>query len=312
MKLAAPLVSALLLTASAAAAQTITLIHEGVGTGELAGVPFTQAPFTITCTADLADVTPLPAPLAGAQVAHQLATIEIAGVATVDFLTSTRTFVNNGLSLVGFSRTIVSGSDLFNGPGHVQLTTWDLTTATGPLTGSGSLVQWEFNDPQVSTTGGVLTMDDDPNVPATFRAYVGPPPTNYCTAQPNSTGAPASISATGSLVAASNDLALHAAGIPPGQFGIFLTSMTQGSSPVGAGTLCLGGSIIRFQAPGQVLQASPGGEFSLQVDLTALPAGTPVAVAAGETWSFQAWFRDVDPMLGNIANFTDGLEVSFL
>jgi len=312
MKLPAPLVAALLLTSSTAAAQTITLVHEGVGTGELAGVPFTQAPFTITCTADLADVVPLPPPLAGAQVDHQLATIEIAGVATVDFITSTRTFLNNGLSLVGFSRTIVSGADLFNGPGHVQLTTWDLTTNIGPLTGPGTLLQWEFNDPQVSTTGGVLTMDDDSNVPTTFRAFVGPPPVNYCTAQPNSTGAPASISASGSQVVASNDLTLHAAGMPPGQFGILLTSMTQGSSPLGAGTLCLGGSIVRFQGPGQVLQASPGGEFSLQIDLTAIPAGTPVAVAAGETWNFQAWFRDVDPVLGNTANLTDGLEVPFL
>jgi len=142
----------------------------------------------------------------------------------------------------------------------------------------------------------------------------GPPPTigsNYCTAQPNSTGAAASISADGSRTASDNDLTLTASGMPPTQFGIFLTSMTQASTPVASGTLCVGGNIIRFQGPGQILQADANGEFSLQVDTQALPAGIPTPIVAGDTYNFTAWFRDTDPMTGATANFSDGYEITF-
>jgi len=134
---------------------------------------------------------------------------------------------------------------------------------------------------------------------------------NYCTALPNSTGAAAEISAAGSSVAATNDLTLVASGVPAGQFGIFLTSETQASTPLQSGILCVGGNIIRFQGPGQILQADMGGEFSLQIDTTALPAGVPTPIAPGDTWNFTAWFRDFDPASGNTANFTDGIEIAF-
>ena len=142
----------------------------------------------------------------------------------------------------------------------------------------------------------------------------GAPPSlgsNYCTAQPNSTGAAASISAEGSRTAIDNDVTLTASDVPPMQFGIFLTSTTQAATPVAAGTLCVGGNSIRFQGPGQILQADANGEFSLQIDTQALPAGTPTPIVAGDTYNFTAWFRDTDPMAGNTANFTDGYEITF-
>jgi len=135
--------------------------------------------------------------------------------------------------------------------------------------------------------------------------------TNYCTAVPNSTGGAASISAAGSTVAANNDLTLTAVGMPAQQFGIFVTSETQGSTPVAAGNLCVAGTIVRFQEPGQILQADANGEFSLQIDITALPAGVPTPIMPGETWNFTAWFRDIDPMTGNTANFSDGVSITF-
>ena len=135
--------------------------------------------------------------------------------------------------------------------------------------------------------------------------------TNYCTAVANSTGAAAAISGIGSTQASRNDVTLNCAQMPPNQFGIFLTSTTQASIPVASGTLCLGGSIIRFQSPGQILQVDANGEFSLQIDTTALPAGVPTPILAGDTYNFTAWFRDIDPMIGNTANFSNGLEVTF-
>ena len=45
---------------------------------------------------------------------------------------------------------------------------------------------------------------------------------------PNSTGVPAAMSAVGSAALSDNDVTLTAIGLPPGQFGYFLVSQTQG------------------------------------------------------------------------------------
>ena len=140
--------------------------------------------------------------------------------------------------------------------------------------------------------------------------YCALPPlgNQYCgPAIPNTTGLPGVMSATGSPVAANNDVTLTAGQLPPGQFGYFLTSQTQGffMPPGSSGFICLGGSIGRFNQPQNIGQ---GPTFSLQIDLTAVlqPTG-PVAVLPGETWNFQAWYRDI----GNTNNFTDGLSILF-
>jgi hypothetical protein len=133
--------------------------------------------------------------------------------------------------------------------------------------------------------------------------------TSYCTpASPNSTGAPASITALGSTSVAANDVTLAAQGLPTGQFAFFLASKAQGSSTPGSsqGVLCLSGSIGRFNAPGQVFQGPTG---SIQVDLTSIPVSPAASVQPGETWNFQLWYRDNNP--GPTSNFSDGLAVTF-
>lgn len=116
----------------------------------------------------------------------------------------------------------------------------------------------------------------------------------YCTANANSTGTAGATGATGSIVAASDDVTLTVRDLPPGQFGIFAVSRSAGSLPVGDGVLCLGGSIGRFDAPGQIFQADASGTAAVPIGLGALPLGTgTVPVLPGETWNFQAWHRDV-------------------
>ena len=44
-------------------------------------------------------------------------------------------------------------------------------------------------------------------------------------------------------------------------------------------------------------------------DLANLPQG--VAFHPADTWYFQLWFRDVDPVTGPTSNTTDGIEVMF-
>ncbi len=145
---------------------------------------------------------------------------------------------------------------------------------------------------------------------------LGPPlvGSSYCATELNSTGAPGELFAIGNPAAAANDLTLNAESLPVLSFGFFLTSPTQtfisnpGSS---AGNLCVGPSVGRYVGPGQIQSSGLTGTISLDLDLTQHP--TPnglVTVQAGQTWNFQAWFRDAAAGAG-VSNFTNGLEVPF-
>lgn len=134
----------------------------------------------------------------------------------------------------------------------------------------------------------------------------------YCLAPAvNSTGSAGRMDATGDNIVAENSLTLAARQLPPNTFAIFVTSQTQGfvAFPGGSqGYLCLGGAIGRFIAPGQILNAGAAGAVSLAVDLTAIPTPSAlVAAAAGETWHFQGWYRDLNPMA--TSNYTDAISV---
>ncbi len=136
---------------------------------------------------------------------------------------------------------------------------------------------------------------------------------NYCgPANLNSTSQPAAISAYGVAQAGGQPLTLTAAQMPANQFGYFIVSTTQGfvPNPGGSqGNLCLDGRIGGFTQ--DVKLSGAGGEFSIDVDTLAIPQpGGPVAIQPGETWNFQAWFRDKNP--GNTSNFTDGISILFL
>ncbi len=135
--------------------------------------------------------------------------------------------------------------------------------------------------------------------------------TNYCgPAVPNSSGQPAVIAASGTFLAGGYPLRLDATDLPTNQFGYFLASQTQGfvAQPGGSqGNLCLGGTIARFVA--QVQSSGPGGAFGIDVDTLNVPLSPPGPILSGETWNFQAWFRDVNPT--NTSNFTDGVSVLF-
>jgi hypothetical protein len=133
--------------------------------------------------------------------------------------------------------------------------------------------------------------------------------TSYCgPAALNSTGSPGVLTALGSDVASANDLTLLATGLPNNQFGYFLNSMSQGfAQPSGSqGFLCVAGQIGRYNA--SIGNTGGTGGISLVLDLPNTPTpGGPTAVVAGQTWYFQAWYRDV----GGTNNFTDGVCIAF-
>ena len=134
-------------------------------------------------------------------------------------------------------------------------------------------------------------------------------------AVPNSSGLSGCITASGSATVSANNLVLEARDLPSNAFGFFLTSDTPTFTPNPGGSmghLCLGGAIGRYVGPGEIQNSGALGSFSLAVDLTRHPTPTgAVAVGAGDTWYFTAWFRDVDPAGASTSNFTSGLEVTF-
>ena len=116
----------------------------------------------------------------------------------------------------------------------------------------------------------------------------------------------------GSAVLAANDLELVATQLPPGSFGFFIGSRSQtfiGMPGGSQGNLCVGGTVSRFAA--QVFSAGPLGRGTAAIDLTAIPLPNgAVSASPGETWNFQAWYRDANPNV--TSNFTDAIAVPII
>ena len=189
----------------------------------------------------------------------------------------------------------------------------DMGNGLAELTLTPTLPDLGMHTITVEATGvgcEVLTSSLDIEVEVIDGMIIG---TNYCTALPNSSGQVGLITARGSAVVADNDVELEASGLPLNQFGYFLASPAQdfvmfpgGSS----GNLCLGGGSQLGRYADDVQNSGAVGFFTLQIDLTSVPiAAAPFSVAmqAGDSWNFQAWYRD-----GSTSNFTDGVEIGFL
>ena len=136
---------------------------------------------------------------------------------------------------------------------------------------------------------------------------------NYCDAVLNSSGQAGVMGALGSALVANNDITLTASSLPPNQFGIFAVAPFQGFVPGTGGTsngnLCLSGSLGRYAGPGEILSSGASGEFQLAIDLQTIPqGGGTTGTSAGQTWNFQAWYRDG---VGLGSNFTDGISITF-
>jgi len=133
----------------------------------------------------------------------------------------------------------------------------------------------------------------------------------YCTpAEPNSTGQPGELHAVGADLAGDNFVTIQARQLPTGHFGYFLVADSPGfvSHPGGSqGNLCLAGNVGRYSK--KIRQVGDDGTFAISPDLGALPTSPPHTVVPGETWSFQAWYRDKNPQI--TSNFTDAVSITF-
>lgn len=178
------LTAALILLANGARliAARITFTFSATGTGWLkdgpsaSEEPFTNAPFTITATADTSNiVTIFPGILAVPNIG---ATIDVAGVGSGAFLFPTRTFVSNNLpGALGFSKmdfppSPTNGSDLIDFHSSSFLT-YQLNTSLGPVLDPAPFTRFhQFRD--IALSFGLLSFNDN-YVNGTFVATVPEP-----------------------------------------------------------------------------------------------------------------------------------------
>lgn len=166
---------------------------------------------------------------------------------------------------------------------------FSLNLLTLPQTGTYYLHFWDAGFDEV----GTITLD------VTCLLANCPPPrpdvalgTSYCTANSNSSGLPAKISASGSPNVSDNYLNLLVADAPPGKVGLFFFGQNQTSMPFpgGQGNLCVGPSGLK-RLPG--VGTCANGTVRYSPNLTNMVQGIPFL--PGATWNFQLWFRDKNP-----------------
>jgi hypothetical protein len=114
----------------------------------------------------------------------------------------------------------------------------------------------------------------------------GAQPAAYCTTNPNSSGALASIASSGSTSFLANSFTLLVSGVPASTTGtFFFGSSPANPAPFGDGFLCIAGSLRRvgMQPVGAL------GTAVRAIDNTTFPGSLLVPGAVG---AFQFWFRD--------------------
>ena len=260
---------------------------------------------------DIDAIVPNPVPFLPA-----LATLEINGLvlslssapAAVDpagnFSTMLDTTVLAGtldVTVIGQAPTSI---DLTGNVGLPQPFTGNIATSGASSTISGMLaITFLLADPALPVTATV-------NVNGTIAAsHTSPAPTASCVATANSTGAPALLTTSGTPSLAASDLVLEASSIPPNQFCLFIAARDDAFVPNfggSQGNLCLGGSLIRLNA--FVQNAGGAGQVTLPMPYGQIPGTT---LECGETWYFQAWFRDSLPGIPVTSNTTNGVRVTF-
>jgi len=137
-------------------------------------------------------------------------------------------------------------------------------------------------------------------------------PAIYCSGLTNSTGLGASIGWSGSTRAAANDFHLTASQAPPNQFGMFYYGPEALFSPFGDGLRCVGAGSTGVSRLYPAAPTDSAGAITRFVDLALPPASAgPGAIAPGDTWNFQFWYRDPLGPGGSGFNLSNALEVVF-
>lgn len=214
---------------------------------------------------------------------------------------------------------------------HVRTDAEILSSFNEPLCGvEGGLVgYWPLDEGMGTNTMDLSSGGHDGSIfGATWIDHVGCTVTSYCTGSTscpcgntapgegclNSTGGGAALQAAGTASVTSDDLVLTASGVPALQNGILVMGGGQTCpKPFGGGVLCVDpGTVGICRFP--VQNSGAGGLLTQGPGLVAL-SQTPqlgCPIQSGDTWNFQAWFRDPQGFCGTEGfNLSNALSVTF-
>jgi hypothetical protein len=129
----------------------------------------------------------------------------------------------------------------------------------------------------------------------------------------NSTGVGSALGGFGSASIAADDLTLAVTNMPPHSSGRLFMGSSSIELPFGDGRLCAGrGGLGQFRFP--IQGADANGTFQFGPGIGDFSAGhfTPLgAIHAGQTWHFQAWYRNTVGPCGSGFNTTNSFDVTF-
>lgn len=128
---------------------------------------------------------------------------------------------------------------------------------------------------------------------------------SFCAAEPNSTGNPAVLRGLGSDAVSDDRVLLFVDDLPALAPAVLLVSDVAFPRPfhlVGKSRVCLGIPKVLRNA-----QSDAAGHLDVDAAFATWPAG--IAVLAGDTWSFQVLFHDVDPT--PLRNTSSALRITF-
>jgi len=126
----------------------------------------------------------------------------------------------------------------------------------------------------------------------------------------NSSGAGATLCASGSASIGADDLFLAMAPVPANEFGLFFTGDSAiGPFPFGDGLRCVGGTVFRFP----ILNSGSAGTigFGPVVGFSNSVFGASGQVTVGSTWNYQGWYRDPNGPCSSSFNLTNGMAITY-
>jgi len=120
------------------------------------------------------------------------------------------------------------------------------------------------------------------------------------------------MTASGTTSVTADDLVLTTSSLPLGSFGLaFMGPSATSPLPFGDGLLCIGGPFFRFGVVNSglsgVVVEGPG---IVAFSHNNFPNGGHIQ--AGQSWSFQHWFRDAAGPCGNFVSVSNALRVTFM
>lgn len=189
-------------------------------------------------------------------------------------------------------RVVSIGLDGWTGGSTLDLTFPDLALGRVSLArtvdGSGAILG-TLAAVDDGAGGTRITVDLTPTAANARAVYVelhASPGETYCAATTNSSGSAATVTGAGPARVDRGGFELTAGPCPPHQFGLWFYGPDPLQHPLGNGTLCIGGSLVRLP----VVEIDGGGFNHQAVDETTAP--TAEDLVTGSTWHFQFWFRD--------------------